>query len=114
MDRDERKKLADAYKERASIGGVYVIRNVSNGKIYLDCTADIAAMQNRFEFLRQTNSCVLFKLRKDWDACGPDAFTFEVLETLEKGENQTNEAFMDDLLTLREIRLEQMDPTALY
>jgi hypothetical protein len=114
MDRDERKKRADAYRERVCTGGVYVIRNLKNGKMYLDCTADIAAMQNRFAFLKQTNACVLFKLKKDWDAYGPDAFALEVLETLDKGDNQTDESFMDDLMTLKDIKLAETDPALLY
>ncbi len=114
MDKDERKKHIDSYKERTCVGGVYIVKNTVNGKIYLDCTADIEAMKNRFAFLKQTNSCVFFKLHKDWNTYGPDAFNLAVLETLEKGENQTNEAFMDDLMTLKEIKLQEADPELLY
>ena len=114
MDKDERKKRIDAYRRRVCVGGVYIVRNSVSGRVYLDCTADIAAIENRFAFSKQTHSCVFPRLKNDWDACGPDAFSLEVIETLEKSENQTNEAFTDDLLALKAMKLDEIDPELLY
>ncbi len=108
------KRHIDADTERANVGGVFIVRNNSNGKVYLDCTLDIKDVENRFELSRKINSCIFLKLKKDWEASGPDAFSFDILQILPKSKDQTNEGFMDDLMTLKNIKLEQYEPDLLY
>ena len=54
--------------------------------------------------------------RRDWRVFGPDSFTFEVLETLERGPGQTDAAFRADLETLRDIWRDKLtaEGAALY
>jgi hypothetical protein len=40
---------------------------------------------------------------KDWKTFGKEAFSFEVLEELEKKESQSDREFKEDLATLLEI-----------
>ena len=114
--RETKKQLISAYKERSrkQAGGIYAIRNTINGKIYLDASPDIAAAENRFSFALQTGSCVVVKLTHDWKAYGVGAFTFEVLETLEKNEDQTLAEFREDLDLLKKLWAEKYDPALLY
>ncbi len=113
-DKTERKKQIADYKQRTITGGVYVIHNTQNDKIWLDCSADIAAVQNRFEFSKQTGSCIYLTFRTDWDKFGQDAFTLEVLETLDKTDKQTDTQFMDDLFTLKDIWSEKLSSADFY
>ena len=109
LDKQNRKKILAAYKQRKIIGGVYAINNTVNGKILLVQTSDIEGSKNRFEFSKKTNSCISFQLQKDWKTFGAEAFSFEVLEKLEKKDTQTLKEFQEDLRVLYNILLEKMD-----
>ncbi|MDR2560218.1 MAG: GIY-YIG nuclease family protein, partial [Holophagales bacterium] len=91
MKNYRKKELQAQYKDREIIGGVYIIKNELNGKILFAGSSDLQGSKNRFEFSKQTGSCVDMKLQKDWSKQGGEQFVFEVLEELKKGETQTAE-----------------------
>jgi hypothetical protein len=115
-DKETKKQLINAYKERSrtQTGGVYLVRNRENGKVFVDLSADMAAAVNRFNFARQMNSCINVKLNNDWAQFGADAFDFEVAETIEKNEQQSPAEFRDDLELLKKMWIEKFDPEVLY
>jgi hypothetical protein len=51
---------------------------------------------------------------KDWKEFGAKAFTFEVVDTLEKKKVQSHEQFTDDLKLLMEFWAEKGDKTTRY
>jgi hypothetical protein len=114
MKNQNRKQLLEAYKERKIVGGICAIKNTANGKMLLSGVTDLQGSKNRYEFSLATGSCVDFKLQKDWDTFGREAFIFEVLEELEKGETQTSKEFSDDIKILKELWIEKLDPHSLY
>ena len=109
-----RKEILAQYKEREIIGGVYIIRNMLSNRLLLDASADIKSIRNRFEFARKTGSCVVPRLQEDWSEHGSASFSFEVLEELKRGENQTDAQFKADLDLLREIWSEKLSNEKLY
>ena len=113
-DNKTKKELLAQYKEREAIGGVYIIRNTRNNKLLLDASADIKIVRNRFEFARQTGSCVNMKLQKDWAEHGSASFALEVLEELRKGETQTDKEFKADIELLKEIWSEKLKNEDMY
>jgi hypothetical protein len=118
-DKESRKKLTDAYKERSrtQTGGVYIIRNRENGRVFIDLTADMSASVNRYDFAKQMNSCPYsgnVRLSKDWSTYGAAAFAFEIAETMEKNPNQTPAEFREDLDLLKKLWIEKYDPAVLY
>jgi hypothetical protein len=46
------------------------------------------------------NSCIHPRLKDDWQKHGSGSFRFDVVETLEKKEGQTDSEFQDDLNAL--------------
>jgi hypothetical protein len=96
------------------LGGVYAITNTVTGKKLVEATQSLAGSRNRFEFSQTTGSAVSLKLQRDWNTYGPEGFTFEVLEELERGATQTTREFATDLKTLKEIWLEKGHPAELY
>ncbi len=110
----DRKSLTNEYKQRPDVGGVFQIVNTNNGRCYLDATPNIQAKQNSFNFMVATNMCFHHKLQQDWDAFGGRSFTFEVLETIKKQEDQSREAFLDDLQALKQLWREKADTAAMY
>ena len=113
-DKLSRKDINEQYKQRQVIGGVFLFRNTSNGKILIDASVDLKGSQNRFVFAQSTGSCVNFKLQQDWMTMGAQAFSFEVLEELEKGEDQTDRAFKEDVKTLKELWQEKLSHETFY
>ncbi|HPF21311.1 MAG TPA: GIY-YIG nuclease family protein [Syntrophomonas sp.] len=114
MDKQNRKELRAAYKEQKDIGGICAIKNTANGKTLILPVNNLRAYQSRFAFSQQTGSCVEEKLLSEWEKYGAQSFTLEVLEELEKMEEQTPKEFRDDLKTLKDIWLERFEAKQLY
>jgi hypothetical protein len=114
MKSEARRRMLAAYKERVALGGVYAITNAATGKKLVEATQSLAGSRNRFEFSQATGSAVSLRLQRDWDTYGPESFTFEVLEELERGETQTPQEFLTDLKMLKEMWLEKGHPAELY
>lgn len=47
---NKRRETSKEYKERRLRGGVYTITNTVNGKYIIGHAADLASVQNRFQF----------------------------------------------------------------
>ena len=109
-----RKELAEQYKNRKKVGGVYAVRNTQKNRLLLESTVDLHGIRSRFDFAQKTNSCVDMKLQKDWSEQNGDWFVLEVLEELEKGESQTDDGFKADIKLLRELWLEKLAGESLY
>lgn len=112
MEKRTKKEIVAEYKDRPIIGGVYVIRNCVNHKVWLDAVIDLQGSINRFDFSVKTGACVVMKLQADWRAMGKESFTLEVLETIEKPLEQSLEAFKEDMAVHKALWFEKLDPTA--
>lgn len=60
--------------------GIYQIRNIVNGKMYVGSAVNIAAREkaHRFHLTRNTHHAV--KLQRAWNKYGADAFVVEIIE----------------------------------
>lgn len=103
MGKRDRKELLQNYKNRIVVGGVYAIVNTVTSRRMLNYTTDLQGSRNRFEFAQQMNSCIHPRLKDDWERLGGHSFRFDVLDTLEKKEEQTDSSFLDDLKALFDI-----------
>jgi len=82
-----RKDLVRACKEAPVQAGLWLIRNLRNGKVLLGAAANVPSRLNRHRFALQTRSHECRELQADWDALGPDAFLFECAELLKRPED---------------------------
>jgi hypothetical protein len=110
----ERKTLSNQYKQRIITGGIYKITNTGNAMYLLGHAVDLRAKQNSFDFMVSSGSCFDYRLKKDWEVFGAQAFTFETLELLEKKKDQTQEEFISDLQMLEQMWIEKLDPSKRY
>lgn len=106
----DRKELTRQYKDRVQQGGVYAIKNARLDKWLVDCTEDMRAARNRFEFAPDT----YLAIANDYKAQGGEGFTFEELEGLTRGETQSSQGFRDDLAVLKSLWLDKLTGQALY
>jgi hypothetical protein len=113
-DRKSRKDLLREFREQGETGGVYALRNTTNGKRLILSTNTISKAQSQLDFAKATGSCVHPLLADDWKKLGADAFALEILETLERKDTQTNEEFREDVKALEELWREKLQDEGLY
>lgn len=114
MEKQCKREKILVYKERKIVGGVYCIKNTVNGKMLVQSAVDLHGAKNRFVFAQQTNYVPHFKLQEDWQTVGKDAFVFEVLEELEKKDEQNPKEFAEDVKTLEELWCDKLEKAVQY
>ncbi len=80
MDRIDRRRAAEAYKESRKTAGVYAVRCEATGETWVGRSADLAAQRNSFDF-QQRHGPNNPAMRTAWSAHGPASLRFEALET---------------------------------
>lgn len=84
MRNDERKAAISAYKERKIAAGIFAIRCLPTGAIWVGKAPNLSTIQTRLWFeLRQGNSRHA-SLQQAWCEHGSEALSFEIIERLEE------------------------------
>jgi len=97
------------YQEREKPAGVFQIKNTANGKVLLGSSLNLEGPLNRHRFMLTIGGHPNKALQQDWNAYGPDAFIFEVLEVV-KVTDAPYFNLGDELSLLEQIWLEQLQP----
>jgi hypothetical protein len=105
MDRKERVRQ---YKETPRPAGVYRVVHTPSGRTLLGSSSDAPARLNRVLTQLRTRGHPNRALQRDWNADGPDAFVFEVLDLLPPREDADGDP-SDDLRMLEELWLEKLE-----
>jgi hypothetical protein len=105
----DRKHAKLEYKASRRPMGVFQIRNLVNGKIYVGSSLDLTAMFNRIRFQLFAGAHTNKALETDWRNLGSDKFVFEVLEEVFPREDP-NYDYAADLETLEDLWLEKLEP----
>ncbi len=111
---NKRKELINEYKARKLHGGVYRITNTLSGKYLIGSAANLKSVQNRFQFAQTTGSTFHYKLKKDWEESGAQAFRFDVLEELKQQPDQSPTAFLEELEILEQLWRADLDLSRAY
>ena len=111
---DRRKTLINEYKQGKITGGIYRVTNTHNGMYLLDYATNLQAKQNSFNFMVSSGSCLDYRLKNDLAEFGGKVFIFEMLEALEKKQEQTQDEFIDDLKMLEQLWSEKLDSSTRY
>lgn len=80
----DRKAKVRLYKESHKRAGVFAVRNLRDGRVLLGSALNLHGPLNRHRAQLDFGSHPCRALQKDWDALGPEAFAFEVLETVDE------------------------------
>lgn len=104
-----RKELQEEYKNMKFRMGVFQIRNLVNGKIYIEGSSNLDKIWNRhlteLNFGGHRNS----ELQKDWKAYGEQSFVYEILDEL-KVEEGSNSDFKKEIKMLEQMYLDELQP----
>jgi group I intron endonuclease len=104
-----RKEINREYVERVKPAGVYQVKNLANGKMFLGSSLNLEGPLNRHKFMLKIKGHTNKELQKDWDELGPDQFVFEILEEVQIKEDP-NFNLKDELTLLEMIWLEKLQP----
>jgi hypothetical protein len=105
-DLKAKKKL---YKQTLRPMGIFQIKNLASGKIYIGRSTDLNGKINSEKFQLKNNLHMNKDLQKDFDTLGMEKFSFEVLDRLPAKEDPGYD-YDDDLRTLEAMWLEKLQP----
>jgi len=103
-----RKALIRAYKETPRPMGVYRIHNTRDDRSLVGRSVNLPAILNRERVALRFGNHPNAALQRDWATLGPDAFVFEVLDTLKAPEEQPGYDPADDLRVLEELWVDRL------
>jgi hypothetical protein len=105
----DRKSVIREYRQRRHPMGVFQVRNLATGKVFVGVSPDLPAMLNRQRAQLRLGMHPNRELQADWTAYGPEAFAFEVLDTLSHAD-RPNADPATDLRVLEYMWLEKLAP----
>ncbi len=105
----DRKELIRRYKETPRPMGIFRVHNTIADKSFVGASRDLPSVLNRERFWLKHGGHPNRALQEDWNRLGPEAFAFEVLDTLSASERSDRE-LSDDLDVLEQLWLEKLAP----
>lgn len=103
------KAIKKIFKQTPRPMGIYQIKNLANGKIYIGRSTDLNGKLNSERFQLKNNMHMNRELQGDFIALGEEKFAFEVLDRLQPKEDPGHD-YGEDLKTLEVMWLEKLQP----
>jgi hypothetical protein len=100
MDKARKKEIARAYAERTRVQGVFAVRCVASGEVWVSSSRNLDTQKNSVWFALRMGGHPNRAAQGAWNSHGEDAFTYEIVEEL-SDEDVTPMGFRD-LLKARE------------
>ena len=109
MNMEDKKAAIAAYKERKIVAGIYAVRCVASGQVWVGQSPNLDTILNRIWFgLRHGNSSNR-DLQSAWNTHGGDSITFEELERFKEEElTYTRSALLRDRAAYWRLKLDAL------
>jgi len=104
-----KKELKKQYAGATQPMGVYQIRNLVNGKIFIESGLNVNGIMNSSNFQLSTGKHFNKALQEDYNRYGADNFMFEILDYLTPTEDETMD-YRQELKLLEEMWIEKLQP----
>jgi group I intron endonuclease len=104
-----KKEMKEQYKRMKFPMGVFQIRNIANGKIFIGSSMNLDAIWNRHKFQLTMGGHANKELQDDWNKLGEDNFEFEILEALKESEDPAIDN-KKEVEILEEMIIEKLQP----
>lgn len=82
-----KKEMREEYKRLKFPMGVFQIRNLKNGKVFLGSSMNLEKIWNRHKFQLEMGGHKSKGLQKDWNEMGAENFVFEVVEEIKESDD---------------------------
>lgn len=86
MRTEDRKVAVNAYKKREVEGGIYAVRCLASGEVWVGGAPDLSKIQNRLWFTLRQGTNTHCSLQGAWNTHGAEAFSYEIVERLDAEE----------------------------
>ena len=97
MNLASKKAAIAAYKERKTVSGIYAVRCVVSGQVWVGQAPNLETVRTRIWFGLRHRSSLNRDLQGAWNSHGADSILFEELERLDEGEmTYTSSAILRD------------------
>ncbi len=104
-----KKELKEEYNLIKPKVGVFQIRNVANGKIYIEGSVNLDKIWNRHKVELKLNGHRNPALQKDWNEFGESNFMFEILSEIKQDETR-NIDYARECKQLANMFIEELKP----
>lgn len=82
-----KQQLREKAKSHTITMGVLSLKNITNGKQYIQSSLNLEALVNKMKFMLNGGLFTNTQLQKDWAELGSDSFTFEFAVIVPEQEN---------------------------
>jgi len=106
----DKKELKNQYKQNQPRMGVFQIKNLENGKIFIGRGMNVQGKLNSAKFQLEQGSHPNREMQNDFKQFGAENFSFEVVDYLDPKKDDINYDYNDDLKLLEEMWLEKLQP----
>ncbi|MGE5498095.1 MAG: DUF2087 domain-containing protein [Syntrophothermus sp.] len=106
---DSRKEMIRKYKETPVPMGIFQVKNLKNGKIFVGSSPNLNARKNREMMMFRLKGHDIKELQEAYNELGENGVLFEVLDYLEP-KNDPLIDYKKELLLLEEMWLEKLQP----
>jgi hypothetical protein len=107
----DKKKIKKLYKQKLPDMGIYQVRNLENGKIYIGRAMDLNGKLNSEKFQLRNSMHVNRELQGDFNGLGEKQFAFEILDRLLPKEGLDHD-YNQELKEREEMWLDRLQPYA--
>jgi hypothetical protein len=107
---NHKKAAIREYKQTVQPMGVLQIRNLSNGKVFVESSKNLEGMLNRCKFQLDLGSFKNKALQEDYSKLGANQFAFEIVDRLAPKKDDPAHDYTEDLETLKSMWLDKLKP----
>jgi hypothetical protein len=104
-----RAELKEEYKQVKFRMGVFQVRNLTNGKIFVGSSLDLMAIWHAQRLQLNMGIHPNTGLQKDWKEFGPENFCYEILEEISQSEEKPVD-YKKEIKALEEMMIEKLQP----
>ncbi len=105
----DKKKLKKQYLQSLPPMGIFQIKNIANGKLFIGSSKNLKGKLNSVKFQLEMGSHMNKALQEDFNNYKEENFLFEVIDFLEPKEDPDYD-YTEDLNLLEEMWLEKLQP----
>ena len=104
-----RKELKEEYKQMKYRMGVFQIKNIINGKVFVGSSIDLKAIWFAQKLQLDMGIHPNAGLQEDWKKLGEGQFVYEILEEIKQSDDKPLD-YTKEVKALEEMLIEEMQP----
>lgn len=105
----DRREIIKQYKQTVQPMGIYQIKNLRNGRIFIGSAKNLQGKLNSHKFQLKNGLHRNKEMQKEYDEVGEEGFSFKILDSL-KPKEDLNYDYTEELKLLEEMWLEKLQP----